>query len=60
MSEQLLQSLKSRTKELVSDSIETLKDYLSLPTISAQNNAIPETVEFVVTQIQGAGGKPRF
>jgi acetylornithine deacetylase/succinyl-diaminopimelate desuccinylase-like protein len=57
MTEQLLQTLKGYTKELVPNSIETLKNYLRLPTISAQNKAIPETVKFVVQLIQEIGGK---
>lgn len=52
-----LNSLKKFTKELVPESIETLKDYLRLPTISAQNKAIPETVQFVVHMIHEAGGE---
>ena len=56
MSEKLIQTLRSNTKEAVPNAIETLKDYLRFPTISAQNKAIPETVKFVVKQIQETGG----
>ncbi|NHM31454.1 M20/M25/M40 family metallo-hydrolase [Neobacillus terrae] len=52
-----LEELKQQSKELVSDSVETLREYLRLPTISAQNSAIPETVEYVVKMIQDAGGE---
>jgi len=57
MSEKLIQTLRSYTKEAVPGSIETLKNYLRFPTISAQNKAIPETVKFVVNQIQETGGE---
>jgi acetylornithine deacetylase/succinyl-diaminopimelate desuccinylase-like protein len=57
MSQQLVETLKGLTKNVVSDSIETLKDYLRLPTISAQNKAIPETVKFVVQLFKEAGGE---
>lgn len=53
----VLERLKEYTKECIPESIETLKDYLRLPTISAQSKAIPETVKFVVNRIEEAGGK---
>ncbi|WP_246945281.1 M20/M25/M40 family metallo-hydrolase [Bacillus pinisoli] len=59
MSEQLVQSIRSLTNNVVIGSIETLKDYLRLPTISAQNKAIPETVEFVVQLFEDAGGESK-
>lgn len=54
---QNLDSLKNCTKELVPESIEKLKEYLRLPTISAQKKAIPETVSYVVKMIKEAGGE---
>ncbi|MBM7661987.1 acetylornithine deacetylase/succinyl-diaminopimelate desuccinylase-like protein [Bacillus mesophilus] len=59
MSEQLVESLRGLTKDVVSESIETLKNYLRLPTISAQNKAIPETVQFVVELFEQAGGEAK-
>jgi acetylornithine deacetylase/succinyl-diaminopimelate desuccinylase-like protein len=59
MNEKLLQNLKSCTKEVVPSAIETLKAYLRLPSISAQNKAIPETVNFVLNQIQEHGGEAK-
>ncbi|MDX5474478.1 MAG: M20/M25/M40 family metallo-hydrolase [Bacillaceae bacterium] len=57
MSNVLLEKLRAYTKEVVNHSLDSLKDYLRLPTISAQNKAIPETVAFVVNLIEDAGGK---
>ncbi|WP_456279217.1 M20/M25/M40 family metallo-hydrolase [Bacillus sp. AK128] len=59
MTDQLVTTLKTLTKNVVSDSIETLKDYLRLPTISAQNKAIPETVKFVVQLFEQSGGEAK-
>ncbi|WML49796.1 M20/M25/M40 family metallo-hydrolase [Neobacillus sp. PS3-34] len=52
-----LDELRLYTKELVTDSVEILKEYLSFPTISAQGTAIPETVEYVVKMVHDAGGE---
>ncbi|WP_019413802.1 M20/M25/M40 family metallo-hydrolase [Paenisporosarcina sp. TG20] len=60
MSEQKIQIIRNHTKEVISSSIETLKDYLRMPTISAQNKAIPETVEFVAKLIQDTGGEAQI
>ncbi|HYK74969.1 MAG TPA: M20/M25/M40 family metallo-hydrolase [Pseudoneobacillus sp.] len=57
MTNQNLVNLKNETKETVESAIELLKQYLSFPTISAQNTAIPETVQFVVRMIEEAGGE---
>ncbi|MGY3714615.1 M20/M25/M40 family metallo-hydrolase [Sutcliffiella cohnii] len=59
MSNVQLKELRAYTKEVVDRSIETLKDYLRLPTISAQNKAIPETVEMVCQLIEEAGGEAK-
>lgn len=57
MSKPHLDELKQQTKEFVPGSIEILKEYLKLPTISAQNTAIPETVKYVVKMIEETGGE---
>lgn len=57
MTNQNLVELKSETKESVASAIELLKQYLAFPTVSAQNTAIPETVQFVVKMIEEAGGE---
>lgn len=51
------EQLVSIVKESVPGAIETLKEYLRFPTISAQHKAIPETVEFVAKMITSAGGE---
>jgi hypothetical protein len=40
-----IEQVKSCVKGSLPDSIATLKEYLKFPTVSAQNKAIPETVE---------------
>ncbi|PLR75332.1 acetylornithine deacetylase [Bacillus sp. V3-13] len=55
-----LDALWSHTKELVPDSVETLKEYLRFPTVSAQNTAIPETVQYVVKMINETGGETKI
>jgi acetylornithine deacetylase/succinyl-diaminopimelate desuccinylase-like protein len=57
MSNQILADLRSETKGAISSAIEGLKEYLTFPTISAQNSAIPETVQFVVKMIEEAKGE---
>ena len=57
MSNQNLIELRNETKESVGSAIELLIQYLKFPTVSAQNMAIPETVEFVVKMIEGAEGE---
>ncbi len=52
-----LEELKTNVKKEVQDSIGILTEYLKLPTISAQNSAIPETVAYVVKMIEDAGGE---
>jgi len=44
-------------KEGVPGAVETLKQYVRIPTVSAQHKAIPETVSFVAQMIQAAGGE---
>ncbi|WP_409304274.1 M20/M25/M40 family metallo-hydrolase [Peribacillus sp. SCS-155] len=51
-----LQELKNYAKELLPSAIDTLKEYLRFPTISAQGTAIPETVQYVEKMISEAGG----
>lgn len=53
------EQLLSRVKEMVPGAVETLKQYVSLPTVSAQHKAILETVDFVVNMIREAGGEVR-
>nr|WP_156324529.1 M20/M25/M40 family metallo-hydrolase [Bacillus sp. FJAT-27245] len=57
MARMQLEDLKKYTKEQVPGAVEILKEYLRLPTISAQNTAIPETVAFVVNMVREAGGE---
>ncbi|MGE8205675.1 M20/M25/M40 family metallo-hydrolase [Heyndrickxia sp. NPDC080065] len=59
MSNQDLERIRLSVKELASVSIEKLKKYLSLPTVSAQNKAIPETVDYVVGMIKEIGGEAK-
>lgn len=51
------EQLLSCVKESVPKAIETLKEYVRFPTVSAQHKAIPETVAFVSQMIQAAGGE---
>ncbi|MED1949849.1 M20/M25/M40 family metallo-hydrolase [Brevibacillus centrosporus] len=51
------EQLVSIVRESVPGAIETLKEYLRFPTISAQHKAIPETVEFVAKMITSTGGE---
>ncbi|WP_078550051.1 M20/M25/M40 family metallo-hydrolase [Litchfieldia alkalitelluris] len=51
-----LDQYRGFTSSILEESIEKLKTYLSFPTISAQNTAILETVEFVVSMIDELGG----
>lgn len=55
-----LDKLRNYAKELFPSSIELLKDYLRLTTISAQKSAIPETVDFVVEAIKEAEGEAKI
>lgn len=55
-----LEKIKATANKFFPKSIETLKKYVSLPTISAQNKAIHETVEFVLKMIQEAGGETKL
>ncbi|WP_251552094.1 M20/M25/M40 family metallo-hydrolase [Neobacillus muris] len=56
MSTSKLETLRIETAAAVEKAVEVLKQYLSYPTVSAQQLAIPETVEFVVKMIREAGG----
>jgi len=51
--------MKLANGEVVS-ALEALKDYLRLPSISARNFGIPETVDYVVQMIREAGGEARI
>jgi acetylornithine deacetylase/succinyl-diaminopimelate desuccinylase-like protein len=57
MTNQNLNELRSVTKESVANAIDLLTQYLKFPTISAQNTAIPKTVDFVVKMIEDADGE---
>lgn len=46
-------------KDAIPEAIEKLKEYLRFPTVSAQHKAIPETVDYVVKMIEGAGGEAK-
>ncbi|WP_312469426.1 hypothetical protein [Neobacillus sp.] len=46
MSHKNLMELRNETTESVEHAVEILKQYLRFPTISAQQTAVPETVEF--------------
>ncbi|WKB37018.1 hypothetical protein QS257_09795 [Terrilactibacillus sp. S3-3] len=41
------------------ETINLLKNYLRLPSVSAQHRAIPETVDFLVKEIKALGGYVR-
>ncbi|UOF92757.1 M20/M25/M40 family metallo-hydrolase [Fodinisporobacter ferrooxydans] len=51
-----MQALRNQVSENLFSFIEELKSYVSLPSVSAQNRAIPETVRHVAQMIKGAGG----
>lgn len=55
--ERHLDPIRNRTKDIFPEAIETLKNYLSFPTVSAKSLAIPETVNFVTQMIKEAGGQ---
>jgi acetylornithine deacetylase/succinyl-diaminopimelate desuccinylase-like protein len=57
MNNQKLNDLRNETKNSISSAMEGLKEYLTFPTVSAQNSAIPETVDFVVKKIEEAKGE---
>ncbi|WP_400163639.1 M20/M25/M40 family metallo-hydrolase [Brevibacillus sp. TJ4] len=48
-----------RVQEHLPQTLETLKEYVRLPTVSAQHSAIPETVAFVVAMMEKLGGVTR-
>jgi acetylornithine deacetylase/succinyl-diaminopimelate desuccinylase-like protein len=52
-----LVEIRDETSKSVDQAIDVLKEYLRFPTVSAQNTAIPETVEFVVRMIKEAHGE---
>jgi acetylornithine deacetylase/succinyl-diaminopimelate desuccinylase-like protein len=52
-----LQELRQEASNSVTNAIDLLTTYLKFPTVSAQNRAIPETVDFVVEMIERAGGE---
>lgn len=51
-----LDELKQLANEEVPTALQLLKDYLRLPSISARNFGIPETVDYVAGMIREAGG----
>ncbi|MHC0038260.1 M20/M25/M40 family metallo-hydrolase [Pseudoneobacillus sp. C159] len=52
-----LQKLRVEVTNSLEQAIDQLSQYLQFPTISAQNKAIPETVEYVVRMIREASGE---
>lgn len=52
-----LMELRNETKNSVTSAVDMLKQYLRFPTISAQNSAILETVDFVANMIGSKGGE---
>lgn len=59
MGEDYLNYLKENASNLLDEAIEQLKGYLRIPTISAQDSAIPETVAHVVSMIENIGGETK-
>jgi acetylornithine deacetylase/succinyl-diaminopimelate desuccinylase-like protein len=59
MADGYLERLRGNASELMDDGIKKLIQYLSIPTISAQNSAIHETVDLVVNMIQNVGGETK-
>jgi acetylornithine deacetylase/succinyl-diaminopimelate desuccinylase-like protein len=57
MNQDQLHVLKHKVNEWIPTALEVLKQYLKFPTVSAQNMAIPETVQFVVNMIEDADGE---
>jgi acetylornithine deacetylase/succinyl-diaminopimelate desuccinylase-like protein len=57
MNQENLNALKNKVNECVPSALDVLKQYLKFPTVSAQNMAIPETVQFVVNIIEDADGE---
>ncbi|MFT8319240.1 MAG: M20/M25/M40 family metallo-hydrolase [Sporolactobacillus sp.] len=51
--------LYEQTLQKADESMEALYNYLRLPTVSAQHQAIPETVAYVCQLIEGAGGETK-
>jgi acetylornithine deacetylase/succinyl-diaminopimelate desuccinylase-like protein len=51
-----LQKLRLEVTESMPQALEQLTKYLQFPTVSAQNKAIPETVDYVVNMIRDAQG----
>ncbi|ALC91301.1 acetylornithine deacetylase [Bacillus sp. FJAT-18017] len=60
MEQPLLEKLKQKTSEKVTAALGVLTEYLKLPSISAQNFGIPETVDYVARMIEEAGGEVRI
>lgn len=52
--------VESLVAEHVAGAIETLQEYLKFPTVSAQHQAIPETVAYVVNMIEARGGEAKI
>ncbi|MCM3457053.1 M20/M25/M40 family metallo-hydrolase [Heyndrickxia oleronia] len=57
MGQQDLKRYKESVKEYMTDAVTNLQKYLSLQTVSAQSKAIPETVAYVVKQIEDINGE---
>jgi acetylornithine deacetylase/succinyl-diaminopimelate desuccinylase-like protein len=57
MNHENLNELKHEANEIVTKALDVLQQYLKFPTVSAQNMAILETVQFVVKMIEDAEGE---
>lgn len=55
-----LEPIELKTREVLSSSIKILENYLKLNTVSAQNKAIPETVEYIESIINKMGGETKI
>lgn len=51
--------VRTAVADLVPQAIDTLKSYVRIPSVAAQNKGIPEAVKFVVEQLKEAGGEAR-
>lgn len=53
------ESLSKKVAEKMPQAIDTLKSYVRIPSVAAQNQGIPEAVNFVVELMKEAGGEPQ-
>ncbi|MDF0725491.1 M20/M25/M40 family metallo-hydrolase [Cytobacillus sp. S13-E01] len=52
--------LRNKVKETLSQSVKELKRFCDIPSISAQKKMIPETVQHVVSVVEGIGGTAKI